>query len=274
MSDMSNRHRHPASPVPSAWGVLFAMGAASVTCQMWHSAHSGSNWLFAVIEGLAPIGASMGLSHAAALLRQVRWWMYALVYLIILAAMGLSANAIAQVVAPAEGPWGEWLFGGMLDGAALVALAIILNERNRQAARATAEESACGQLAGAHEAIAALQAERARLETELATASAALDALRSAAPPPAPKRSRKSAKSAHGSADTQDLTAELRAIQMLDAHPELRAKGHGADLGRRLGVSPAHGRRLHARLTSEERSDDALQERSPQGSDERAGERS
>jgi hypothetical protein len=273
MTDVSRHSRHP-SPVPSAWGVLFAMGAASVTCQMWHSAHSGSNWLFAVIEGLAPIGASMGLSHAAALLRQVRWWMYGLVYLIILAAMGLSANAIAQVVAPAEGPWGEWLFGGMLDGAALVALAIILNDRNRQAAHVAAEETARGQLAGAHETIAALQADKTRLEIELVAASEAVKALRSAAPPPPPRRSRKSAKSGRGSGDTQDLTAELRAIQMLDAHPELRAKGQGAELGRRLGVSPAHGRRLHARLTSEERPADALQERPPQGSDERTEERS
>jgi hypothetical protein len=98
--------------------------------------------------------------------------------------------------------------------------------------------------------------ELARVSTGLAAANATAEALRQAAHG---RRSRgrsaprKAAPvSAPESDGEQDLTAELRAIQMLDAHPELRAKGQGSELGRKLGVSPATGRRLHAALTADE----------------------
>ena len=125
---------------------------------------------------------------------------------------------------------------------------------------------------------AAVEAELARMSAELTAANATAEALRTAARERRRGRSGsgapKARKSAQGSGDTEDMTTEFRAIQMLDAHPELRAKGQGAELARRLGVSPAHGRRLHGRLTAEERPDSALNERSPERGDERTEERS
>lgn len=72
-------------------------------------------------------------------------------------------------------------------------------------------------------------------------------------------------KRAKGTRNAQggDLTTELRAIQLLDAHPELRQPRMGAELARRLGVSPATGRRLHSQLTAENRPSEALAEEAP-----------
>jgi hypothetical protein len=50
------------------------------------------------------------------------------------------------------------------------------------------------------------------------------------------------------SAHAGDLSTELRALNLLTAEPALREPRMGAELARRLGVSDATGRRLHARL--------------------------
>ena len=52
-------------------------------------------------------------------------------------------------------------------------------------------------------------------------------------------------------APDEDLTTELRAVQLLDADPELRRPRMGAELARRLGVSESYGGKLHRRLTAE-----------------------
>ncbi len=44
------------------------------------------------------------------------------------------------------------------------------------------------------------------------------------------------------------LTTKEQAANLLDADPELRKPRMGGELARRLGVSPATGRRLHANL--------------------------
>lgn len=55
-------------------------------------------------------------------------------------------------------------------------------------------------------------------------------------------------KTAQATADG-DATTELRAIMELQADPDLCKPRMGGELARRIGVSPATGRRLHSRLT-------------------------
>lgn len=292
-----------------AWAVLITMGGTSIVLNFWDATHS-PHPLFLLIAGLrgfAPVLAAMFISEAGARFdggQAVRRVCFAIMG----GAMLLSASAVANVLRPSY-PAGllglalSWLFGIVLDAAALTGLWMILTERQRRREAERAEEArdAAGEMAeavAAAEARAAEQArqeraqieaeaaqERAAVETELARTSAELtaanatvEALKTAARGQRRGRSRSAApkarKSAQGSADGQDLTTELRALQMLDAHPELRDKGQGAELARRLGVSPAHGRRLHARLTAEERPDSGPDERSLGRGDERTDERS
>lgn len=68
----------------------------------------------------------------------------------------------------------------------------------------------------------------------------------------------------------EDITTEFRALDELQKDPTLRGPRMGAELGRRIGVSSATGRRLHAKLTARGQSGGSLSERS----DERSGERS
>jgi hypothetical protein len=84
----------------------------------------------------------------------------------------------------------------------------------------------------------------------------------------------KSRKSKQESAQDEDLTLEFRALDELQKDPSLRKPRMGGELARRLGVSPATGRRLHGRLTAQDRSGESLSERSPGTEDERSGERS
>jgi hypothetical protein len=300
---------HKSSAKVPAWAVLLTMGGTSITLNFWDATHAATPlfWLIAGLRGFAPVLAAMFISEAGArfdggpVFRRVT-------FAIMGGAMLLSASAVANVLRPSY-PAGwlglgmSWLFGIVLDAAALTGLWIILTERERKreaerqgeadhAARAMAEAVAAAEARVAEdgererarlaaemtETQAAHEAEMARVNTDLAAANATAEALRSVAHGTRSKRSSGGAprarKSAQGSADTEDMTTELRALQMLDAHPELRAKGQGAELARRLGVSPAHGRRLHARLTAEERPDSALQEPAHERDDERTDERS
>jgi hypothetical protein len=75
-------------------------------------------------------------------------------------------------------------------------------------------------------------------------------------------------------AQNDDVTTELRALMELRADPDLCKERKGGELGRRLGVSAATGRRLHARLTVDGRVCDPLTERSQDDADERSDERS
>lgn len=101
-----------------------------------------------------------------------------------------------------------------------------------QTARATAQRDHAEALARAEKA-----------EQKLAAASA----------------QKKRAKGGRNARDA-DLTTELRAIRLLDEEPELKAPRMGAELGRKLGVSEQTGRRLHSRLTAQDRPGEALKD--------------
>lgn len=84
----------------------------------------------------------------------------------------------------------------------------------------------------------------------------------------------KTAQPARKSAQADDITLEFRALDELQKDPGLRAPRMGAELGRRIGASPATGRRLHAKLTAQGRPGESLTERSADQSGERSDERS
>lgn len=159
------KHAQPASPpepagrggTAAAWLVLVAMGGTSVTFQVWHAVHSGAMPLaLALLFAGAPVTAAMGLSHLIAVHRCGRL-MKSVTVAVMLGAMGLSAGSIAAVIAPIAMHL-SWLFGAVLDAAALVALAMILTERDWEAARravadATAKAAAEAAASAAREAM-------------------------------------------------------------------------------------------------------------------------
>jgi hypothetical protein len=258
------------------WFVLIITGVTSAVLQMWHATHSGGTvLLIAGLVGLVPAATAIGLSHVVAshksalLLRLV-------VFAVMGAAMAASISAIAAVVQPIDGPYFSWVFGLALDAAALACVWVLLGDNERKAAEATALKLAQGEAEEARSAMAeaaesgrALEAELARVSAELVTANATVEALRSTPPPP-PKPPRKNPRTRTSG---EDVTVELRALQMLDAHPELKEPGMGSELGRRLGIHPSSGRRLHARLTAEKpsggRPDERGQEPAPEHPRER-----
>jgi hypothetical protein len=127
-------------------------------------------------------------------------------------------------------------------------------------------------LAGELETAQLAASEAARREAEALTRAEAL--AKKLAAKSAQASAQKPRKSKQESAQDEDLTLEFRALDELQKDPDLRKPRMGGELARRLGVSPATGRRLHGRLTAQDRSGGSLSERSPQRPDERSGERS
>ena len=323
MTGMAHEAPRPArsSAVIAAWAVLVGMGGTSVTYNVYHATHNGSmNLGLALLYGIAPVFAAALLSHIVAEHDGGRF-LQAVTFAVMLGAMTLSIGATAAVVEPAAGPWMQWLFGAVLDAAALVALRVILSSRKHKAAAAEAMEAAertvaeaeriaaeaAGSVAEAERKSAALEAELATrsaelvaetaesvttleaeltaMRTELAAANATAEALREAASARLRKRSQPAGapagKSASQSDSTEDLTLELRAVQMLNAHPELKKPRMGSELGRRLGAAESTGRRLHSSLTGEqlpgeagEANEEQPQNRSGESAQERSGEQS
>ena len=132
------------------------------------------------------------------------------------------------------------------------------------AARA-AQENAQADLQTARAELSRMAAKTETLTRKLAAATK---------PKRAPVSDSRTSKSTPENAQAEDLSTELRALKAFDEHPELRAPRMGGELARELGVSPATGRRLHARLTAQDRSGEPLTERSAERPDERSGERS
>lgn len=117
--------------------------------------------------------------------------------------------------------------------------------------------------------LAAVQADRGNAQRELAEALRRAEAL---AKKLAAKSAPKARERERDNAQSEDLTIELRALKLLDDEPALRQSRMGGELARKLGVSPATGRRLHGRLTAQGRPADPLGERSAEQSAERSSE--
>lgn len=178
-----------SSAKAAAWSVLVTMGGTSVTLNIYDATHSkpALMWLIAGLRGFAPVFAAMGLSEAAARFDGGKTFR-GVAFAIMTGAMLLSASAVANVLRPSY-PAGllglglSWLFGVVLDAAALAGLWMILTERERRreaerqgeaddAAQAMAEVVAAAEARTAELA----QAERVRLEAEAAEARAAVEA--------------------------------------------------------------------------------------------------
>ena len=295
MDVMPEHARHPApaertSGTIAAWAVLIGMGGTTVTYNIWHAVHAGRlNAVLAVLYGIAPVFAAMGLSHIVATHKGGRF-MQAVTFGVMLGAMVLSIGAVAAVVGATAGPVPlKWLFGLVLDTAALVALRVILAEREQDAARqeaagaaALAREEATGTAAleaaraEAREATAraagieaelasktaALEAELARLGTALEVERARVEALK----PPRGSGRRKPASSASAkrTSSAPNPARELPASSDLNSQvpPDVDVQAEalrilaedrdisGSELGRRLGVSESYGCRLKRELTA------------------------
>lgn len=134
-AELEDLPRSVRSVVVAAWIVLLSMAVPSIVFNIWHATHvpAGQESLalgLAVLEGLAPVISAMGISHIIAEHRGNEWMQVA-AFLIMAAAMGCSANAIATVVAGSEGPVFRWVFALGLDGAALFCLRVIIVEKQR-----------------------------------------------------------------------------------------------------------------------------------------------
>lgn len=125
----------PSHARPAAWAVLVAMGGTTMTFNIWHATHAGhmNPWL-APLYGMSPVLVAGGLSHMVSAHRGGPF-MKTVTFIVMLGAMALSIGATGDVVAGAAGPM-RWLFGGVLDAAALLALQVIMSPESRAAARA------------------------------------------------------------------------------------------------------------------------------------------
>lgn len=281
MIGMARHERPPRSAATAAaWAVLVGMGGTSVTYNIYHAVHGGHLRVgLALLYGIAPVFAAMCLSHIVAVYKG-GWFMQAVVFAVMLGAMWLSIGAIAAVIGPASGHL-RWLFGLVLDAAALIALRVILSERERAAAEAgiaetatAAAEAAGHEAAGAVAEAAGLRAELESTRAEIAAAGAhreRLEAdLRSALESARQKRSRGKGRSAAGtagkSAPDDEVTMEARALDLLATDLDMS----GAELARRLGVTPGYGRKLRAKLTQQDRPQERDGEPAPDRTEERS----
>lgn len=194
----------------AAWLVLLVAGTTMVSYNLWHGFHSGMPGYLALLDGTVPVLLALGLSHMVA--RRGRF-LKIVTLAVMVGAMVLSVRATGYGVRPATGGlW--WLFGAVVDTAALVALQVILTP-------APVPLPAPAPVAAPEPAPAATQ-ERS--------------------PRPAPKR----AGSGRRSAPADDLTLEARALELLGKNPKMS----GSALGRELGVNESYGRKLRNRLVS------------------------
>lgn len=249
--------RHPAL---AASGVLRhpAVHAASAV-------HHSSLTPIPVLAGLGPVLAAVLLSHLAAS-RRAQVWFRCAVAAVMLCSMAVSIGATVEVTSPVFAAW--WravLFGIVLDAASLLALWFIMDRHGEKASAAEAVEQsqsearqARAEAAAGAQAAASLEAELAAAKAEVARAEAEAEVLRTSARKPAGTSARKSPRkpggsSARNSASTSagtsapevdDLSTEVKAIDILAREPGIT----GSELGRRLGKTPRHGRDLIKRL--------------------------
>lgn len=154
-----------SSDVKAAWAVVVAMGATSVTYQIYHAITIGQmNPYLAVLFGTVPTLTAALLSHIIAV-HKGGWVLQSITFAVMIGAMALSVNSTGAVVHTAAGRlW--WLFGLVLDAAALVSLRVIFSSHERKRGAATeleiAEQAAQDAAARAERA----EAERAGLATE------------------------------------------------------------------------------------------------------------
>lgn len=304
----------------AAWAVFLGMAGTTMSFQVYHAVTSGQMpvplaWLY----GVVPLAISVGVLEFASKWGSAagQWGAYA----VTVGAMYMSAAATGTVTGHAAAPHAALLFGVLLDTAALLAIRFIMSgpkaadaiaaaTKRETALREKADEAA-RELESVRTAMSAqLDAERSARATDVSalqtqleaagnareraqqTASEALARADEIAQRAAAGRARKprqpapaSAQPSRSSARDGDVTNELRAVMELLDDPSLCRPRMSGELARKLGVSPATGRRLYTKLVKDGALTDyaralaePLAERSPEIAherlDERSGERS
>lgn len=290
MPDMGNGQHEAAGAGlrrarTAAWIVTVVMGGTTMAFQVYHAVKLGHMpWPLAVLYGIVPLLIALLVLEIVAEWREAPWPAKAAAYAIMGAAMFLSASATGSVVLHAAPGHFSLLPGALLDAAELLAAFFILNGPSaaqavakvaarelellgrvdaERSSREQSEASLRGELsdlrARAGREIEALRSDRVSgqqaLENAQREAAEALtradDLARRLADASARKKPAKAAANARNGTD-DDLSLEMRALNLLVADPELRKPRMGGELARKLDVSPATGRRLHAKLSAQD----------------------
>jgi hypothetical protein len=254
--------------------------------------HTGTGWTLTVIVEAAA-GYFLFAWFSAPGRRSRRFAMCSAFAALALSLIGQGASSFAAKAQPP--PWLA-VFVKDLPVVVLALIAVLIHMRRldrEESAEAVRQDAKDAEIASLRAALGTAQeAPRAELEALRAELEAAVSARESAqaelaealtraeslakklAAKSAQASAQKSRKAKRESAQAEDLTIEFRALDEFEKDPGLRKPRMGGELARRLGVSPATGRRLHSRLTAQDRPAESLTERSPGLPDERSGERS
>lgn len=178
----------------SAWIVTLAMGCTTMAFQVFHSIkHGGMPWELAVLYGIVPLLIAMLVLEIVAEWKQAPFAAKGAAYLIMGAAMFLSASATGAVVLHAAPAHWSLLFGALLDGAELLAAYFIMNgprkadellaaEARKRAADERAEDGELARLRRELEAVTArAEAEATALRKAVSGAEAERESARSEA---------------------------------------------------------------------------------------------
>ena len=235
----------------AGWAVLVGAGVTTICFNIYHSTHKGNlATLLAVLLGLAPVGLAMGLSHMGVRHRSNPWMMAAM-FAVMIGAMALSMGAVAAVVRPTTGPYLCWLFGAVLDSAALLALWGIISDPKAVAPKGAPEGELDPELEVASDP---------EVSPPLPPGSATVlpGGSDPEVPPPLPpgtsarkpprKRATTSARKPRRTSapPVPDMDNESWALQILATDPGMS----GSELGRRMGKSDRYGRDLIKRLST------------------------
>ena len=113
-----------------AWSIMLSCGATELLYNIAHAVRgvTGTHDLvgigLAVLYGMAAVSVSVMASHMATARRPV--WEILVFLAVIIAAMGMSAGAVASVIRPVAGPVLCWVFPATLDTATLMAFRLVV----------------------------------------------------------------------------------------------------------------------------------------------------
>jgi hypothetical protein len=260
-----------------AWTVAISMAATTMTFQVYHSIRFGQMPVpLAVLEGVVPLLISMCILEFVSKWEGARWWAVTAAYLIMGGSMYLSAAATGAVVLHATPGHMAWLFGVLLDAAALLAVHFILNgptaadvsrhaaaEETARAGREASLLSEIGALKQARDARASAlraeldaandartEAERVRADAEANAANLARKLETHARAKGARTKGASGRRKNAGGKVPNDVDARTEALKILDERPDIS----GADLGEECGMSKRWGqlrKQEYAGLVSE-----------------------
>jgi hypothetical protein len=275
------------SAIRAAWAVLTGAGTITMVYNIWHATHAGHMIIgLALLYGFGPVFVAALLSHIVAEY-ECGWFLKGIAFATMLGAMAMSIGATAWVLGPTAGPVLRWVFGAVLDTAALVSLRVILDSRKRQNAFTSDLEAARTAVAEAaqlerdlREQLAAKPAERLRLVYQrsdedtaaieagersaerAAQLEAELEAVQRKLAKAVQARSKQPAgtgtKTGTRKPGTAPASTGASTADADELTTELRALAEiekdptisGAELARRLNITDSYGRRLRRELAA------------------------